>query len=492
MPAPPCMPCVPCLAGSPEDADATFTSNRAEGGPGFMRPLTIRHDIVGRISGSRLNTSNDMGHIRRPITTPVVLVASLIWLAACGSKNPTTPSSTTPPNAPSGPVAITGCGDIENPGAYAVTVNLTQSTSNCLDIFASNVQLDCQNHMVSGIDVNSSNNITITNCLITGSTNSIPLLLLSSENITINNSTIQSTGNNAVGVTGCRNITINNNTISTSYSAASITDAVIWLVGGSQNQILQNTIDGGYPGYVAGISPPPGGTDDGIVLVNETNDVIQANMISNVFDAGIEGVDAVTNTTIANNVITNAAFAGIGAYHCTDWRGNIVQGNLVLNSVLLVDFTHSVDSPCLPPPPAGAFTNNQIVGNQLQNKATWTWSNRATIIDFVNSDQSDQTNVPLSGGSVAANLIQGNNFGSEGVYVNPTAGFTNGGGNICGANGGDLICNGTGFSPPLPLEAMRSSPPGSDRRPVLTSRREAARRAGSGASGIRPRANPKR
>jgi hypothetical protein len=66
-------------------------------------------------------------------------------------------------------------------------------------------------------------------------------------------------------------------------------------------------------------------------------DVVRDNTIMNVFDAGIEGVNAVTNTVIANNTVTNAILAGIGSYHCTHWASNTVNGNRVSSGQFLID-----------------------------------------------------------------------------------------------------------------------------------------------------------
>src|ERR1019366_8509568 len=88
--------------------------------------------------------------------------------------------------------------------------------------------------------------------------------------------------------------------------------------------ILQNTLSGGYDGSGANV-----GTDDGILLKNETGDTVQGNTINRFYDAGIEGVDAVTRTTLAANTITNVGVAGIGAYWCTNWTSNVIQANNV-------------------------------------------------------------------------------------------------------------------------------------------------------------------
>jgi hypothetical protein len=67
--------------------------------------------------------------------------------------------------------------------------------------------------------------------------------------------------------------------------------------------------------------------DDGVVLVDEANDTIPGNTINNVFDAGIEGIDVVQNTAVAQNTIANAGNGGIGSYWCASWTGDVISSN---------------------------------------------------------------------------------------------------------------------------------------------------------------------
>jgi hypothetical protein len=192
------------------------------------------------------------------------------------------------------------------------------------------------------------------------------------------------------------------------------------IAGGNHNQVLNNTIDGGYDGGSA-----RNGTDDAILLVNESNDTIQGNTISNVFDAGIEGVDVLTNVVMSNNTITNVGETGVGAYWCTNWTGNVVSGNSVSRAPQMVVVYYTADvSHCGPGGPPQKFTSNQIVGNRFRDFAQGT-----TLPGYAFPGMSvalDST-APVSG-----NLIQGNDFGTQmGPAVYPLQGFIDGGGNIC-------------------------------------------------------------
>ena len=140
---------------------------------------------------------------------------------------------------------------------------------------------------------------------------------------------------------------------------------------------------------------------------------------ANVFDAGVDGVNGVSDTVIANNTITNAITAGIGAYHCTNWHGNTVSGNVVSQSESAVDIFAYFDPICaqLPNPPStAAFSRNTVSGNILRRPIE-NWP--GIFISF-------------SPGDVSGNVIRGNDLGSQGIRVFPLEAFTNGGGNICG------------------------------------------------------------
>ena len=87
------------------------------------------------------------------------------------------------------------------------------------------------------------------------------------------------------------------------------------------------------------------GFDDGIVLgletdisIGESQDLVQNNTISNMYDCGIEGVGLVKNNTISNNKIDNTGYCGIGAWYSSSWQGNIISDNTVNNSPSLLTF----------------------------------------------------------------------------------------------------------------------------------------------------------
>jgi parallel beta-helix repeat protein len=283
---------------------------------------------------------------------------------------------------------ITTCGNILTPGNYQLAADISQPPSfgPCVEVRTAGVQLDCRQHVISIIQLLGANDVTITNCA----------------------------RGTLVDEQKSTNVTITHNTL------LSLT-----LLGGSGNQVLENTIDGGYDGSGRQV-----GQDDGILLIDEANDTVQRNTIQNVFDAGIEGVDAVTDSTITDNTIVNAGVAGIASYWCTSWTGNTISGNSVSTSNWLADFIYEVGlGKCVNLSTPGAFENNRLIGNRFTNALAHGGSMNFNLAN-------------LPAGAVVGNLIQGNDLGVlGGPFVDPASGFSDGGGNIC-APGTSPFCGG--------------------------------------------------
>jgi hypothetical protein len=210
--------------------------------------------------------------------------------------------------------------------------------------------------------------------------------------------------------------------------------AAILFQNGSNNQVTQSTITGTYDGGTV-----YNGTDDGILQINELGDTVQGNTIRNFFDTAVEGVDLVANLTVSDNTFSNIGVASVSSYWCTNWTNTTIRNNDVSTTPLLLYTDYSTGlGQCGPASIAGGFSNNQVIGNKFHNATP-------NALDQVGSVETaggrvhatTGTAVPrliiAMNGIVANNLIQGNDFGtSDGPYLSPIAGFTNGGGNVCG------------------------------------------------------------
>jgi parallel beta-helix repeat protein len=305
---------------------------------------------------------------------------------------------------------VTACGPLSNPGTYLVTSDLPPAPgiAPCLTINASYVQLNCQGHNVSNLSLSNVSNVTVSNCIIVTATG------INVATLTVGGSTL-----GALLLTGPSSTVVQNNTFNNSFAGYAV-----YLQGGSNNQVLQNTVNGFYDG-----GPTQNGLDDCIMLQNEVGDRIQGNTLMNSFDTGVESIDSLANTTIADNTMTNIGTAGIGAYWCTNWANNVVRNNSVSGSPGLLFATYSQGLVCGSQIAAAGFSGNQIIGNRFRNPAAGYRSVVPVVLP------APRMNVYFAPGTpVMSNLLQGNDFGSEeGPELTPLAGFTDGGGNVCAA-----------------------------------------------------------
>ena len=395
---------------------------------------------------------------------------------------------------PSG-TAVTSCGTIEASGTYALTSNLHNAVDSvaCITIDASNVTLQCAGDTITtagtGIFVVDAQNVTVTNCVITGTGNGIPGIdIFDSQGATISGSSVSvnSPGASGIFVDGATNVSFTNDTllvvtqqfnsifvyhsqqialtnnhimgdgpgtahagdayVQDSSSNVTIANNVIADTGngagdiilefGTNNTVKQNTLDGGWKGDLATWSLQ--GTDDGIVLEFESGDTIQDNTITNVFDAGFETVGLITNTVVAGNSFTNAGFTGIGSYHGTSWVGNTVAGNTVSQSPSLAYFFYGDNSTAYDGDSVTAidFEGNTFSGNMFQNPTGLppAQSGRhvaSMVINFSGLNEGG-TALPLpltaTNDTIAQNQLP---TSIAGFFLSPTSAFFDGGGNTC-------------------------------------------------------------
>lgn len=348
---------------------------------------------------------------------------------------------------------VASCAAISQPGSYVLTADLSAvaGSGSCLRVSSvAAVNLDCQGHLVPGLFVANVNTAMITNCTVSTS-----LELLGVTNVTVSHavirgelgidthsstvvvadSTIQdSISGYAVQVVNSTGIVLLRDTIASQTPAGS---ASITLRNGSNNQVLQCTLTGAYDG-----GPTEAGTDDGIVVINESGDTIRGNTFRDFFDTALEGVQAVSGLTFIGNTISDIGTAGVGSYWCTSWTGNAIQGNDVSATPALLIVTNTLDAnKCgTSTPPAPVFSNNQITGNRFHDPA---------IGLKPLGEKPARLYVRLfTGVSVVGNTLASNDFGTlDGPFVSPLTGFIDGGGNICGPldpTVSNFVCTGSG------------------------------------------------
>lgn len=341
---------------------------------------------------------------------------------------------TVQPPSTTGTTILQACGTVSVPGNYMLANDLMGSGS-CLSISnVAGVHLDCAGHALPGLSLANVSVTTITNCAVSQQTN---LNYVTTVTIT------RSTFNNGLAIGESQSVIVSDSTVtSPSVGVAStagndvelLRDVIagtgsgdaaaagVFFSSGSNNRVEQTTISSGYDG-----GPAPVGADDGILLFAEAGDTIRGNTISAFYDAGVESVGSLANTTIIDNTFSNLGNGAVGAYYCTDWTNNVVQGNHVSQSpTLAYIFYDAVSTHCGSHPAPATFTNNQFLANVF----------RSPIHSMLNKGgrgPSMIVNLLGTGAAVSGNVLQNNDFAAfDGPELTPLDGFVDGGGNICG------------------------------------------------------------
>jgi hypothetical protein len=262
------------------------------------------------------------------------------------------------------PTLITACQDITGPGSFILARDLVQTQANmaCLNIHDThNVSLNCDSHSITGstgypataISVANVDSFAITRCTMLlapgGAEGPIFLASNSSGGVLTNNTFgnlaqsqyISFDSVNSTSLTGNRiygsfqqyhsngNVLQGNTAICPKSQDC---PAVFISASGSNNTMDRNLIDGQGSRLTV-----PYGADDGIVIQDETGDILSRNTIRNTWDEGIETVGNIVNTKITSNVIDSVLDGGIGGWYFNSWKNVTVSNNTVSNSEQLFD-----------------------------------------------------------------------------------------------------------------------------------------------------------
>jgi parallel beta helix pectate lyase-like protein len=324
--------------------------------------------------------------------SPAAILALCISTAC--SRGAETHHDTLSPFAPSGSALSTSsCQTIQgNTGTLALKQDLSGPDSSCLRLIGGSGEVDCMGHDVQGIELTDVHGLTVRNCRMRS--------LISTR----------STG-----------LTLTNNILTA--DTRKTVDTVVHFINGTNNQILSNTIDGGWRGqpYPTGGFPP--GADDGIVIENDRNLVVESNTIRNVWDCGVERIGNGTDPVIIRgNDIANAGECGIGGWFAAGWQDSLIANNTVSASQAFADIYYS------PNQNRGVdhitFRNNVFEGNRFLNPLNRTAP--SVSIDYVTGT----ARMPMDIGN---NIFRNNDFGSDipAPRLAPGFGFVDGGANIC-------------------------------------------------------------
>ena len=300
---------------------------------GTVGPAT-RAKILAQSCNTRNTNSNPKPTPSTPSTTPTPLTSPIASVSPTHSQSINNQQE------------ITSCQNITSPGTYVIKKDLVSNLGACIKVHdTSNVEIDCQSGKIiglPGIIFKNVNKFKLNSCTLeksprisgliyslqihgskdgTLTKNTIGLSygeIINSENIYI----AQNNFNSYLNILYSKNNHIENNTFKL-LDTRGITSGVIVSSYGSGNIITNNIIDGG----AKGIFEDQNGADDGIVIIDEYNDIVSDNSILNSWDCAIETAGVIKNTVFSNNKTRNSGLCGIGAWYFSSWQGNTVSNN---------------------------------------------------------------------------------------------------------------------------------------------------------------------
>jgi hypothetical protein len=258
----------------------------------------------------------------------------------------------------SAPTTLNACGEVTAPGSYTLGQDLTSTslTVPCLSVHdTTDVLFDCGHHQITAplaVRFTSVTRFVVRNCVLKNAAQyGFVLAIAKGQDGVVSGNTIdpvadvQATtgllfdGNTVTGLyqqNGSSGNRISNNQIS--GTAGKDSPGLVISNYGSGNTVLSNTLDGKWSGTL-----PPldhlDGTDDGVVLSDEDNDLVLNNTISNVYDCGIETLGNLTALKLINNSITKAGITGIGGWYWNSLSGSLIAENTIDQSGYLLLFT---------------------------------------------------------------------------------------------------------------------------------------------------------
>jgi parallel beta-helix repeat protein len=368
---------------------------------------------------------------------------------------------------------VADCTDITSPGAYSFSADIVPAsrTSACLYVHDTHdVQIDCANHQLVGTDafnamqIERVDHFSLKNCTI----NSSWFFLLKSSWGSIANNTLTSSSPTwtgmSVNATNVDHIVFAHNTITGVYSERYADSGTI-----SNNQIsadpqksagagimtsisrharvFENTIDGRWNGQLSQL-----GFDDGIIIGDVSDAVLENNTISNVWDSGIEWVGSVNDSIIRDNNVTNAAIAAIGGWYWTSVsnvqfvrnKGTAVGRMFYIFRYYGLRPARSDEQASLPAETEVRFRDNVFDGNLVIPKTGFS-QQASTIAVFNKMNYTDSLSnivgervIPDSAFNIGNNVFRNNDFGGANALPPDFGSFDvvpgvviDGGGNKC-------------------------------------------------------------
>ncbi len=364
------------------------------------------------------------------------------------------------------PVKINSCGTISVAGNYFISRDLLNTKAEpCIKIQnANNVILDCQNRVITGknenydIYVKRTSNFKIKNCKLVSSINDLTRDMSSQHVLRIENSKLGEIDNSSVdgnfaSISGSSFITIKKSAFTSQLSVYKSNNVIIkdssfsngmdpiTLQEGKNNSVISSLIDGKSDGVFRGFNGSIG-ADDGIVIKDESGDIIQGNTLQNFFDCAIENTGEMFDAKIIGNKASNAGVCFLGGWYWSSVKGIIVKDNTVSDTPTLFYFFRQYD--LKPNEKYVYFLNNTFENNRMINPKLNTSFSFAAKMIF------NGAFVPIQKHILGNNVLRNNDFTKllGPILVAPANLIKDGGGNICSGAQEDV----RGGGDPLPFK----------------------------------------
>jgi parallel beta-helix repeat protein len=290
------------------------------------------------------------------------------------------------------PTILKSCADITTPGLYVLGADLkASSSSNCLNVHdTTDVHIDCAGHAVAqsaNVDTYPRGNavlidhvaeFSVRNCTFDDDQpnfNNSRDGSIAHNTFTNNRTTnvfaqvfsstrVQFYANTVLGTLALyynNQSTITGNTFRAPPGFD--TGALASSFAGHGTLIAANTIDGAYVGGAWHLA-----ADDGILLLDDHEPIVEDNVISNVYDTGIEWTGLLDAAKIRRNRITNTGYSGFGGWYWMSSINSQFVDNDIYDSPTMFEITRSSG---LRATDTGVyFTGNRFEGNVFHSQDT--------------------------------------------------------------------------------------------------------------------------
>jgi parallel beta-helix repeat protein len=335
-------------------------------------------------------------------------------------------------------VDAVSCGDY-----LTSDTNLTADL-NCsgvgLDLNTDDIVLDCQNHVISGINntgfwgigVDSNHNVTIKNCVINNYWRGIFLYSASNSNL-VNNNVSDSPWGIYLEQSDNNNLTSN---------TANNNSAGISLKSSDNNKLISNNASNNY-------------NDDGIYLLSSSNNTLIGNTASNNDDYGIQLDGFSNNNTLLDNTVNHNDAGGIDLRLSSS---NTLTSNIINNNSWYGIYLESSNNNALNNNTVsnsgdrGIFLYNSSNNNLSFNTANNTWGTGIDVFSWSSYNTLVSNKVYNNilgigvGGPINHDNVLINNTVCDNSYrdISYISGFNHSGDNVCTTldyNGsGDITC----------------------------------------------------